>query len=396
MTRSLLLLLGLVAPLACAPLAHAQVVSAIYVPDSINDRVLSLDPATGAVVNPALIQDARLGTAVQAIQGFNRDGILVSDQTADVVWQYTSAGAFVGVFAPAGGPNIAVLDNIRGIALSRDGERLLVTVSSGPNANAVVAFDRAGAVVATPVAAGAGGLLSPWDVFERAADVLVGGSGNGSVLRYGLDGTPLGTFAGGLSFPQQIADSRAGGVLVANFSPLAERGIYEYDASGALLGRTTIVDPLLGAPRGVYDLASGNLLVATSAGVYEVTRAGALVSTKVSGGQYRYLSPAFARATAAADAPEAAALRISAPRPTPAAGRATLTVDVPAAQTLRVTVADALGRTVATLHDGPAPAGPLVLTADVSALAPGVYVVRVAGAGASPGASAQTRLVVVR
>lgn len=136
MVRSLLL------AVVVAASAQAQVVSAIYVPDSINDRVLSLDPATGAVVNPALIQDSRLGTAVQAIQGFDRDNILVSDQTSDVVWQYTSTGTFVGVFAPVGGANTALLDNIRGIALSRDGERLLVTVAAGGRINSVVAFDR--------------------------------------------------------------------------------------------------------------------------------------------------------------------------------------------------------------------------------------------------------------
>ncbi len=391
MLRSLLSTVLLGAVLLAAS-ARAQVVSALYVPDSINKRVLSLDPATGAVLNPALIQDARLGTAVQAIQGFDRDHILVSDQTNDVVWQYTSTGTFVGVFAPAGGANTAILDNIRGIAISRDGQRLLVTVAAGGNINTVVAFDRTGAAVPTPVvASGAGGLNSPWDVVERAGDYLVGGSGNSTVLRFGLDGTPLGTFATGLNFPQQISESRAGGILVANFTPVAERGVYEYDAAGALLRRIVLPD-LLGAARGVYDLASGTVLVATSAGIYEVARDGTVVSTKVSGGQYRYISPALAPVTAT-DAPGAGgALRIDAPAPNPATGRAMLRVGVPAAQPLRVTLVDALGRTVATLHDGPAPAGLLTLTADARGLAPGVYVVRVTGAGAA----AQTRLVVGR
>ena len=311
MLRSLLSTVLLGAVLLAAS-ARAQVVSALYVPDSINKRVLSLDPATGAVLNPALIQDARLGTAVQAIQGFDRDHILVSDQTNDVVWQYTSTGTFVGVFAPAGGANTAILDNIRGIAISRDGQRLLVTVAAGGNINTVVAFDRTGAAVPTPVvASGAGGLNSPWDVVERAGDYLVGGSGNSTVLRFGLDGTPLGTFATGLNFPQQISESRAGGILVANFTPVAERGVYEYDAAGALLRRIVLPD-LLGAARGVYDLASGTVLVATSAGIYEVARDGTVVSTKVSGGQYRYISPALAPVTAT-DAPaEGVALPLAA------------------------------------------------------------------------------------
>ena len=103
------------------------------------------------------------------------------------------------------------------------------------------------------------------------------------------------------------------------------------------------------------------------------------------------LLPALSQPTgAAAPADAHPGLRVDAPVPNPATGRTTARVDVPAAQALRVTVLDALGRTVATLHDGPAVAGPLALHVDVSALAPGVYVVRVSGETAT----VQTRLVV--
>ena len=67
------------------------------------------------------------------------------------------------------------------------------------------------------------------------------------------------------------------------------------------------------------------------------------------------------------------------PNPTP--GRATVAVTLDAPAALTVAVHDALGRLVARLADGPAPAGRLALDLDASRLAPGVYVVRVVADG---------------
>ena len=47
--------------------------------------------------------------------------ILVSDQVKDVVQEYDLEGNYLGVFAPAGGVDNAILDNIRGIALAPNG-----------------------------------------------------------------------------------------------------------------------------------------------------------------------------------------------------------------------------------------------------------------------------------
>ncbi len=58
---------------------------------------------------------------------------------------------------------------------------------------------------------------------------------------------------------------------------------------------------------------------------------------------------------------------------------------------LRVDLLDALGRTVAVLHDGPATDG-LTLTVDVRGLAPGVYVAR----ASTQTAAATARVVVAR
>ena len=69
---------------------------------------------------------------------------------------------------------------------------------------------------------------------------------------------------------------------------------------------------------------------------------------------------------------------LSMPAPNPAATRATLTLAVDAPQYVRATVVDALGRTVAVAFDGLAAGAPRIRV-DTSRLAPGVYVVRVAG-----------------
>jgi hypothetical protein len=74
-----------------------------------------------------------------------------------------------------------------------------------------------------------------------------------------------------------------------------------------------------------------------------------------------------------------AVFALSAPRPNPTTGTAALTLTLDRAQRVRAVVLDALGREVAVLHEGEA-AGVVALSVDGRRLAPGVYVVRVAGA----------------
>ena len=88
-------------------------------------------------------------------------------------------------------------------------------------------------------------------------------------------------------------------------------------------------------------------------------------------------------------APEAD-LRLSAPAPNPASGRATLSL-TEAPQRVRAAVYDAPGREVAVLWDGPV-VGTVRLGVETATLAPGAYVVRVAGAGVAEA----RRLTVVR
>lgn len=76
----------------------------------------------------------------------------------------------------------------------------------------------------------------------------------------------------------------------------------------------------------------------------------------------------------------AAALEFAGPNPF--AGRTALRLSVREAGPVRATLVDVTGRVLATLFDGLAvPGSPVELAVDGSALAPGVYVVRVAGEG---------------
>ncbi len=98
----------------------------LLVPDSTNDRVMALDPITGNVVDANFVPSNnvvwyRRSTPSSAPPG---DSILVSDQTGDVVHEFDLDGNYLGIFAPAGGVNNAILNNIRGIALDANGNLL--------------------------------------------------------------------------------------------------------------------------------------------------------------------------------------------------------------------------------------------------------------------------------
>jgi len=260
-------------------------VDLLLVPDSTADRVMAFDPTTGDLINADFIpaDPTNLSTPKAAILHSGASSILVSDQIDDVVQQYDANGTYIGVFAPAGGPNPAILDNILGIAYRPNGN-LLVTVDSGTNQDSVAEFDPGGSYLGNFIANGAGGLDAPFDVVIRASDVLVSSINTDQVLRYDLNGVFQGVFAPVNNFPEQIAQAAGGNVLVANFGGV--EGIYEYQADGTFVA--SYDPPGLSGYRGVYELPNANLLVTTSSGVHEITRANTVVETKISvtGAQY--------------------------------------------------------------------------------------------------------------
>ena len=274
------------------PAAHARARQALLatgvllVPDSTNDRVMALDPATGAVIDPNFIPtNSVVGTGINAILSAAGNTILLSDQTGDVVHEFDLDGNYLGIFAPAGGANNAILNNIRGISLDANGN-LLVTTADASNADAVAKFDTNGVFLGNFIATGAGGLNSPFDIYSRGTDWLASSIDSDNILRFDLGGAPLGVFAGANNFPEQIAEAANNNVLVANFGGTQE-GVIEYTPAGTLVG---FYDPTtLGGYRGVYELPNGNILTTTGTGVHEISRAGALVNSKITGVSARFI-----------------------------------------------------------------------------------------------------------
>lgn len=260
----------------------------LLVPDSTNDRVMALDPITGNVIDPNFVPTNNVvGTGINAILSASGNSILLSDQTGDVVHQFDLDGNYLGVFAPAGGVNNAILDNIRGISLRPNGH-LLVTVASGANTNTVAEFDTSGNYLGNFILAASGGLGSPWDPYGRGSDWLVSGSaGTTGILRYDLSGTFLNVLAPISTFPEQIGEAANTNVLVANFSPTSNEGVIEYTSTGTFVGR---YDPTgLTGYRGVYELPGGTILTTTGTGVHEIDRSGTLVQSKITGVSGRFI-----------------------------------------------------------------------------------------------------------
>ncbi len=249
----------------------------LLIPDSDIDNVASFDPVTGNLVDPSILDDAEadsvLSTPINAIPNFDRDGIFVSDQFSDGVYEFDCSGKLVGLFAPAGGVDNTILDNIRGIDISERGT-LLVTVGGGANEDSIAEFDQNGNYLGNFTDQTG----SPFDVFVRDDndDVLVSDIDNEDILRFDQNGNLLGIFVDGdgitsLDFPEQIQQADNKNILVAGFS--SPSGVYEYDANGNQVGYYDAETGL----RGVYELPNGNLLVTNSGGVSEITRSNTIV-----------------------------------------------------------------------------------------------------------------------
>jgi len=268
----------------------------LLIPESTNDRVMAFDPYSGDLVYADFIpaDPAHLSTPIHAMLTPDGSTLLVSDQIEDVVQSYdVLTGAFSGTFAPVGGPDNSILDNIRGMAFTAEGH-LLVTVAGGANANAVAEFDAAGAYLGNLVAGGSGGLNSPFDILHVGSGYLVDGISSDAIHRYDLAGNSLGNFAGIDTFPEQMFRLSNGNLLVGNFGGTQE-GVVELDNSGALVG---IYNPVsLGEYRGVYELGNGNILTTNGDGVHEIDRGGNLVETKISGVSARFIQYVATQAT---------------------------------------------------------------------------------------------------
>ncbi len=292
----------------------------LLVPDSGDDAVSTFDPQTGDLIDPLFIVDpANLSTPKNALPNFDRDGVFVSDQLGDAVFEYDCNGDFVGIFAPAGGVDNAILDNVRGMDYSPDGTELWVTNGGGPNEDTVARFDQSGTYLGNLFPNGANGLVSPFDVLVRDEDVLVSDFLGDPIFRYDFSGNFLGVFqepSSTLNAPQQLGLADNDNVLAAGFS--SPRGGYEFSPTGQQLA---VYSAVSGSPAGVYELPNGNILVSSGSGLQEVTRQNVLVRTIDDASQYIEL---FAAGTGGPIGISAAAGAQSYPQ----GGRATFSYEV--------------------------------------------------------------------
>lgn len=153
-----------------------------------------------------------------------------------------------------------------------------------------------------------------------------------------------------------------------------ESGTWEY------AGAVSATDGTAGDSFGFAVALSGERALIGAAGADVANRPGAGAAYVFSG-----VGPT------GVDSGPPAGVSLSRPYPNPVTRRAELTLALDRPQHVRAVLVDALSREVALLHDGEA-VGTLALQVDGGGLAPGVYVVRVAGETFAESA----RLVVVR
>jgi len=258
----------------------------LLIPESGDERVMAFDPHDGELIDEFFFpsDDVNLTTPIQVLWNFTGTSFLVSDQTMRLVQQFDLDGEFEQTFAPIGGEDSDILNNIRGIHMKPNGN-LLVTVAGGGNANSIAMFDTDGEYVGNFIDNDVGGLNGPWSIVRRQGlnDYLVSASGSSGVHRYDADGDFIEMFATGLGFPQQMEELDNGNILVTNFSSPA--GVYEYDSEGNQVGYYSVV----GSLRGVKELGNNNIMVTNSSGVHIINRDNELIETVISG-QARHIT----------------------------------------------------------------------------------------------------------
>ena len=261
----------------------------LLIPESTNKRVMAFDPINGDLIDANFIPADPVNLATPIEAGLHPDGnsILVSDQIKDGLIQYDLNGNFMGWFAPAGGQNNTILDNVRGWGLKADGSILVTNNGTATNnPDCVAQFDALGNYVGNFIANGSGGLDSPFDVIYRPNfdDYLVTTSTSNAAHQYDNAGNYLGNLITGINFLEQICETPSGNLLVAGFS--TPSGVYEYTSNGTYVGYYGLYTGL----RGVYELGNGNILLTNGNGVYEINRNNTLVSVKIEGVSGRFIT----------------------------------------------------------------------------------------------------------
>ena len=258
----------------------------LMIPDWTFDRVYLFNSVNGDLLDTAFIahSNPQLQSPKHALQLFDGRSIIVSDQISDLVQKFDTAGNYVGFFAPSGGVNTSILDNMRGIRF-RPNRNLLVTVGSGASQNTIQQFDEDGNHTGTFIT---GNLNSPFDILLRQGDMLItNSSGTNRITKFTHDGVFISPFYSGsnIVFPQQMYQLANGNLVVAGFS--TPSGLIMFDSTGNYIRSLTGVTGC----RSSYLLGNGHYLTTNATGVHELDSAtGSLIRTVVTGANYQYIS----------------------------------------------------------------------------------------------------------
>lgn len=249
---------------ASAGVAFGQLQTVIMGVDSGTNSAHIFDANTGALIQADYLQWGDLGsgnsTAKHALMVGNQ--IWVSDQLRNVIYRFDQAGSHVGTIGNMG------LSNIKGMELV--GNQVWVTNAGTANdapGQAIVFLDAATGDINGSVST-TGALF---DLIHYNGQILGSNITNHNLELYDLDGNFVGNFheptPPGLRFPQQIAATAAGNVLVAGFSNAGGNaaGVYLIDPFGNSLGIVAGADL---ATRGVIELGNGEVMWSIAGGFY--------------------------------------------------------------------------------------------------------------------------------
>ncbi|MCX7878852.1 MAG: T9SS type A sorting domain-containing protein [Ignavibacteria bacterium] len=344
----------------------------LMVPDWTDDKVVLLSAFNGDVVDLNFIPTTapQLQSPKHAIQHFNGRQILVSDQLSDVVQRFDTNGSYINIFAPAGGVNNSILDNIRGIAY-RPNFNLLVTVGSGASTNTVQQFDTAGNHIAQFINTG---LNSPFAILIRSVDILVSNfSGTNRISRCDLNGNYLGSLYTGSDFagPQQIFRLPNGKLLVAAFSPPS--GLAYLDSNGTFVRLLNAVT----GNRAAYLLGNGRYLTTNSTGIYEIDSAtGNPVRTILTGANFQYADLYIPGGFVSAGNDQTkipSGYKLHQNYPNPFNPETVIRFEIPVNDYVKLSLYDINGREIATIFKGMKTPGLHEIEFNADGLSSGVY-----------------------
>jgi hypothetical protein len=344
----------------------------ILMPESTNDKVWAFNPQNGDMVESDFIPPdvVHLNIPQYALQT-PRGTITISDQNGDAVFEYDTSGTFIRLFAPAGGINTSILDNVRGHAYRPNGN-LLVTVGSTSLASLVPQFDTGGVHIGSFISSN---VNSTWFIeYRDTADILITNiSSPIGVGRYSTSGSFLGSFASIVSFPQQVHNTVSGNVAVANFSGVEQGVLIFPSGGGAFIKQLTGVS----GNRGVWQLGNGNYLTSNAGGVHELDSAtGSLVRTIVPGVQGRMFSlydPDLLVGLGNTNGSVPEKYSLSQNYPNPFNPSTTISFSIPKAGFVTLKVYNVLGEEVKSLVNHQLSAGSYDFDFDASDLSSGMY-----------------------